>query len=94
MNRFWMLTSASAVVLCLAAQASAQTPWLTTVEQAVKEAELIRNAADALLNAQKLSPRPEIEAAIKAVNVVAGKLSESPGFKKAAEGAPDRKSVV
>jgi alcohol dehydrogenase (cytochrome c) len=83
-----MLTSASVVALCLAAQASAQTPWLTTVEQAIKEAELIRNAADALLNAQKLSPRPEIEAAIKAVNTVAAKLAESPGFKKAAAGAP------
>ena len=88
MNRLWMLTSASAVVLCLAAQASAETPWLTTVDQAIKSAELIRNAADALASVQKLSPRPEIEAAIKAVNTVAGKLSESPGFKKAAAGAP------
>jgi hypothetical protein len=38
MNRLWMLTSASAIALCLGAQANAQTPWLTTVEQAVKEA--------------------------------------------------------
>ena len=88
MNRLWMLTSASAFALCLAAQANAQTPWLTTVEQAVKEAEYIRSAAEALINAQKLSPRPEIEAAIKAVSQVAGKLSESPGYKKAAAGAP------
>ncbi len=88
MNRLWMLTSASAFALCLGAQANAQTPWLTTVEQAVKEAEYIRSAAEALINAQKLSPRPEIEAAIKAVSQVAGKLSESPGYKKAAAGAP------
>ncbi len=88
MKRLWMLTSASAVALCLAAQASAETPWLTTVDQAIKSAELIRNAADALADIQKLSPRPEVEAAIKAVNTVAGKLSESPGFKKAASGAP------
>ena len=39
MNRLWMLTSASAFALCLAPQANAQTPRLTTVEQAVKEAE-------------------------------------------------------
>ncbi|NBT22991.1 MAG: hypothetical protein EBT10_06680, partial [Methylocystaceae bacterium] len=82
-----MLTSASVLSLCLATVALAQTPWLTTAEQAAKEAELIKDASVALGKAQELSPRPEIEAAIRAVNEIAGKLAQSPAFVKLAQAA-------
>ena len=87
MSKLGMLTSASALTLCCAGFAVAQTPWLTTAEQAAKEAELIKDASVALSKAQELSPRPEIEAAIRAVNEVAGKLAQSPAFVKLAQSA-------
>ena len=87
MSKFRMLTSASVLSLCLATVALAQTPWLTTAEQAAKEAELIKDASVALGKAQELSPRPEIEAAIRAVNEIAGKLAQSPAFIKLAQAA-------
>ena len=87
MSKLGMLTSASALTLCCVGFAVAQTPWLTTAEQAAKEAELIKDASVALNKAQELSPRPEIEAAIRAVNEVAGKLAQSPAFVKLAQSA-------
>ncbi len=71
-------------LILIASGAQAQTPWLTTPDETRREAELIKKAGEALENAQKISPRLEIEVAIKAVKRVAGKLVESPGFKKVA----------
>ena len=78
MHKLGLLASTSLVALFLTDASIAQT-WTmpaspTTTAQAGKsEQELLQEAVRQLENAQKLSARPEIEAAIKALSAIVEK---------------------